>query len=53
MGGKMVNAMIFEKHLSFLRSIKSVNAIKDACFSSPIGSDDGQHLSFSDLKTDA
>jgi hypothetical protein len=51
-GREMVNVLIFEGHPSFLGTIKSIDAIEDARFPSPVGSDDGQHLSLSDIKTD-
>jgi hypothetical protein len=44
-GAEMVNVLIFEGHPSFLGPIKSIDAIEDARFPSPVGSDDGQHLS--------
>jgi hypothetical protein len=50
-GRKMVNVLIFEGHPPFLGTIKSIDTIEDARFSSPIGSDNGQHLSLSDIKT--
>jgi hypothetical protein len=48
----MVNVLIFEGHPAFLGTIKPIDTIEDAGFSSPIRSDDGQHLSLSDIKTD-
>jgi hypothetical protein len=51
--GEVVNVVIFKDHLPLLRPIKSVNAIEDACFSSPVGTNDCKHLSLSDIETDA
>ena len=45
--------MIFKNHLPFLGAIKSIDAVEDAGFPSPVGPDDGQHLSLSDIKADA
>jgi hypothetical protein len=52
MGWKMVNILILKGHPPFLGPIKPIDAIEDARFSSPVGSNDGQHLSLSDIKTD-
>src|SRR4030042_4398415 len=51
--GKVINVLVFKNHLPFLRPIKSINAIEDACFSGSVGSDDCQHFSLSDIETDA
>jgi len=51
--GEVVNVMIFKNHLPFLGAIKSIDAVEDAGFPSPVGPDDGQHLSLSDIKADA
>jgi hypothetical protein len=48
----MVNVLIFKSHCPFLGTIKSVDAIEDARFSSTVRSNDGQHFSLSDIKTD-
>ena len=50
---KVVDVLIFKNHLPLLRSIKSIDAIEDAGFSSPVGPDDGQHLTLTDIETDA
>jgi hypothetical protein len=49
---EVVYVLILEDQLAFLWAIESVDAIEDAGFSSPIGSDDCQHLSLTDIKTD-
>jgi hypothetical protein len=51
MRGKVIDVLIFEDQLSLLRAIESVDAVEDAGFTGSIGSDDCQHLSLTDIKT--
>jgi hypothetical protein len=48
---KVVNVLIFEDQLSFLGAIEPVDAVEDAGFPGSIGSDDCQHFSLTDIKT--